>query len=191
LTVPLFLSDFLSWLFADICGEMTVFKHKDGALLYCPLPFFVKFMGDGLLILWDVAVVSDVGRRNIIVSALEVCKHYVSNFLPGIRSRTVEPPPVLHCGLARGTVYSVGNGQDFVGSCINMAMRLQKLPGITFAFNRRGFDLEASDVADFFKKRIIIKQVSIRGIGEKELVAVLIQEYDALNSLDRKQFRDL
>ena len=36
-----------------------------------------------------------------------------------------EPPPVLRCGLARGTVFSVGNRSDFVGSCINMAARLQ------------------------------------------------------------------
>ena len=191
LSVPHFLSEFLSWLLADIRREMTQRQDPDGALLYGPLPFFVKFMGDGLLLLWDVASTDDVGRRNIVLSSYEVCEHYQTTFLPRIRATTVEAPPRLRCGLARGTVYSVGNGQDFVGSCINMSTRIQKLPGVTFAFNRRGFNLEDSGADEFFKEAVVVKRLSIRGIGENELVAVLRKDYEALVPMDRTHFRDL
>src|SRR5688500_12976227 len=142
LSVPLFLSEFLEWLFAVIRDEMTESHHANGAVLYGPLPFFVKFMGDGLLVLFDVSKSCDTARRNIVLSARQVCRSYSTKFLPSIQARVVEPPSRLRCGVARGTVYSVGNGQDYVGSCINMTARLQKLPGLTFAFNRRGFNLE-------------------------------------------------
>ena len=86
-----------------------------------------------LLGLGDITKASE--SSDAVAAIREVCRHYVSKFLPTIRQILVDPPSVLRCGLARGTVYPVGNGQDFVGSCINMAARLQKRA--TFAFNRR------------------------------------------------------
>jgi hypothetical protein len=80
--------------------------------------------------------------------------------------------------------------KDYVGSCINMAARIQKLPGITFCFNRRGFELEAATAGMFFTKGVVVKQVSIRGIGEHELVCVLRKEADALTPKDRKLYKD-
>jgi class 3 adenylate cyclase len=191
LSVPLFLNEFLEWLFAAIKSEMTERNYKEGARLYCELPFFVKFMGDGLLILWDASnSTGSVDHENIVISASEICDRYVDQFLPTIRRKVSSPPPRLRCGLARGTVYSVGNGNDFVGSCINMAARLQKLPGLTFAFNRRGFDLESAEVSSFFKQGIVVKRVTVRGIGDDELVGVLINEFESLDALDKDQFRD-
>ena len=55
-------------------------------------------------------------------------------------------------------MFSIGNKNDFVGTCINMAARLQKLPGTTFAFNTRGFEVDDSDVADFFVDGIVVKR---------------------------------
>lgn len=191
LSVPLFLSAFLNWLLDQIKSEMTEQQHKDGAQLYCPLPFFVKFLGDGLLVLWDAADTGDIGRLNIIVSAHEICQSYSEDFLPKIQKQVVDPPTVLRCGLARGDVYSVGDGNDYVGSCINMAARLEKLGGTTFAFNRRGFDLENKQHKDFFQDDILIKRVTIRGIGDGELIAILKDEYKSMKASDRKQFRDL
>lgn len=191
LSVPLFLNEFLNWLLSDIRKEMTHKSFKEGAQLYGPLPFFVKFMGDGLLVIWDASATSIQGRRNIVLSAYQICQNYSSKFLPTIRDKVVSPPPLLRCGLARGAVYSVGDGNDYVGSCINMAARLQKLPGTTFAFNRRGFDLEAKKASKFFSKDITIKLVSIRGIGDDELIAILVTEYDAMKASDKKQFRDI
>lgn len=191
LSVPLFLSEFLSWLLEEIKKEMTKEIYEDGALLWCPLPFLVKFMGDGLLVLWDVSNSSDGQRRNVVVSAREICRHYGSQFLSRIKKKVVEPPLILRCGLARGTVYSVGDGNDYVGSCINMAARLQKIPGSTFAFNRRGFNLEEAKRAEFFKSQIVVKQMAVRGIGDNELVALLKHEFEAMSARDKKQFHDL
>ena len=42
--------------------------------------------------------------------------------------------------------------------------------------NRRGFDLESANVVKFFKESVVIKLVSIRGIGENELIAEGIRE---------------
>lgn len=189
LSVPLFLSQFLDWLLDDIKAEMTQKVLPTGALLWCDLPFFIKFMGDGLLVLWDSSKATEIERGNIVLSVSQICVHYRTRFLPKIRSKVVAAPPVLRCGLARGTVFSVGNGQDFVGSCINMAARLQKIPGLSFVFNRRGFDLEGPDASEFFKKEIAIKRVTVRGIGDDELIAILKTELAAMPPPERAQFR--
>jgi len=190
LTVPLFLSHFLGWLLDQIKREMTKRRYEAGATLWCPLPFFLKFLGDGLLVLWDSSNMADSARRNVIVSALEICDKYRTEFRPRIAKRVVAPPPTLRCGLARGDVYSVGDDSDFVGSCINMASRIQKLTGTTFAFNRRGFNLEEADMAVFFTHDIIVKKVAVRGIGEGELIAILKGEYEAMKADDKNQFLD-
>ena len=190
LSVPLFLSEFLSWLMEQIKEEMIKEMLEAGAILWSPLPFFIKFMGDGILVLWDSSEMGDVARRNVIVSLYSICQRYTKVFLPKIQGKVVEPPSILRCGVARGTVYSVGNGNDFVGSCINMAARIQKLPGSTFAFNRRGFDIEGSNVVKFFKEKVTVRRVSIRGIGENELIAILKPEFDSMKATDKKIYRD-
>jgi len=120
---------------------------------------------------------------------LSICRKYQKHFLPTLKERIVEPPPYLRCGLARGTVFSVGEGQDYVGSCINMAARIQKLPGISFCFNRRGFELEKGSPAKFFTDTIVVRPVIIRGIGEHELVCVLRAEVAALGSKEQKFYK--
>jgi hypothetical protein len=191
LSVPLFLSRFLAWLLGDIKNEMTRTKYEEGLSLWCPLPFLVKFLGDGLLVLWDVSAAGDIARRNIVLSNRQTCQHYVAKFFPSIRDKVVDPPPVLRCGVAMGTVYSVGNGNDYVGSCINMAARIQKLPGLTFAFNRRGFDLDDPGSDAFFQKQIVVKRIAIRGIGDNELIGILNKEYQSMSARERKLFRDV
>ena len=190
LSVPLFLSEFLPWLMLQLRKEMINEKHSEGIQLYCSLPFFVKFMGDGLLVLWDSSTMRPVARRNVLVSVSEICETYVDSFLPMIRQKVAEPPSRLRCGVARGNVYSVGDGNDFVGSCINMAARLQKLPGVTFAFNRRGFDLEDAKVDGFFKTSTLVRKVVIRGIGENELVAIMQHEFGAMSAVDKAFYRE-
>lgn len=189
-SVPSFLSAFLNWLLERLKAEMTQEKHGAGVKLWCPLPFFVKFLGDGLLVLWDASQTNVIGRRNIIGSAWEICRAYGRDFLPTIQKKVVDPPRILRCGVARGDVYSVGDGNDFVGSCINMAARLEKLGGTTFAFNVRGFDLENEAPAEFFRKNIVVKKIAIRGIGDGELVAILKSEYEAMKAVDKKPFKD-
>jgi len=191
LSVPVFLSAFLEWLMNQIKYEMKYQEYPEGVALWGPLPFFVKFMGDGLLVLWDVSRADDNARRNIIVTAREICLRYVKEFYPHIEAIVSDPPPVLRCGLARGTVFSVGNRSDFVGSCINMAARLQKLPGATFAFNRRGINIDDPGAAEFFQKEIVVKRTAVRGIGEKELVCLPSFEYSVMSPADRASYQDV
>jgi len=188
LSVPLFLSHFLKWLMGELKDEMTKKKHTNGASLWSPLPYFVKFMGDGLLVLWNSTSMSDMQRRNVVVAANNICNNYENEFIPTISDKVVDTPHRLRCGLARGTVYSVGNGNDYVGSCINMAARLQKLPGLSFAFNRRGFDLQTESA--FYKNKVLIKKIAIRGIGENELVCILKSQFDELKGTDKSFYRN-
>ncbi|HYM60827.1 MAG TPA: hypothetical protein VEZ11_08035, partial [Thermoanaerobaculia bacterium] len=93
------------------------------------------------------------------------------------------PPHALRCGVARGRVYSIGDGNDFVGPCINIAARLQKVAsGITFCFSRRGFDGEKFSGST---KELLLRRISIRGIGNSELVYVPRAEYEALSGDDK------
>ena len=191
LSVPVFLNAFLEWLMEQIKSEMKYQEFPEGVALWGPLPFFIKFMGDGLLVLWDVSRSDDNARRNIIVTAREICLRYSQEFFPHIEAIVSEPPPVLRCGLARGTVFSVGNRSDFVGSCINMAARLQKLPGATFAFNRRGINIDDPEAASFFRDEIVVKRTAVRGIGEKELVCIPKFEFSNMSEADRATYHDV
>ena len=193
LSVPLFLNEFLAWLMDALKKEMTKKQYREGVELWCPLPFFVKFMGDGLLVLWDISKRGDIAKRNIVFSAHSICVDYGHSFLKRIRSKVTDPPMRLRCGLACGTVFSVGNGADYVGSCINMAARLQKIGGVTFAFNRRGFDLESPKIGEFFTQKITVKEMPIRGIGDHELVALLKTEFESMKPKERNAIgiRDL
>lgn len=188
LVVPKFLYEYLTWLFEELKKATTDKTTPRGIHLWAPLPFLVKFMGDGLLVLWDASNMSDSNRRSVAVITRNICRRYQSEFLRSIAEKVTNPPSLLRCGLARGDVYSVGNGNDYVGSCINMAARLQKLPGISFALNCKGFGIEDS-AAPFFRKDIVVKKVSIRGIGDNELVGILAKEFEKLSPSDRELYR--
>lgn len=180
-SLPLFLTEFLNWLFTSLKSEMVNKTHEDGVLLYSPLPFYTKFMGDGLLVIWDVGDLSDHFMRNIILSCELICNAYSTSFYKKISGRVSYPPKVLRCGIARGTVLSVGDDNDYVGSCINLAARLQKTPGATFAFSRRGINIPDDVKSAFFGKAIVTVQTNVRGIGEAELICLRKAEYSAMS----------
>jgi class 3 adenylate cyclase len=125
LSVPQFLYSFLTWLMKKLRKEMSEAEHGADVALWCRLPFFVKFLEDGLLVLWDRASMPPVSQRNVIVVCYQICSDYKTEFVATLRTAMVDPPTALRCGVARGTVFSVGVGHDYVGSCINMAARLQ------------------------------------------------------------------
>ena len=188
LSVPTYLSRFLDWLFETVRERFVQQSFAEGKELWAPLPFLAKFLGDGVLFLWDTKGMSGVEMCNVVVSLKEICNAYTKEFYPEIITVVVEPPHNLRCGIARGRVFSVGNGEDYVGPCINIASRLQRLRGLTFCFCRRGFDIEkrmhTSWAADF-----VIKLVSLRGVGENELVYVLKEEFDNLPDKEKELFR--
>lgn len=189
LAVPEYLNDFLKWIFEKIREESILKTYKEGYSTYADLPFLSKYLGDGILFLWDTEKMGDISIRNVVVSMYEVCVKYQTEFLPIISKKITSAPIKLRCGIARGSIYSVGNGNDYVGPCINMSARLQKLNTLTFCFSRRGIDPEK--MGEGYKDRFVVKRVNIRGIGENELVCFSKIEYDKLEKPEKEKFIDV
>lgn len=180
LVVPEYLSGFLDWLFKAVADECRQKSSGDLVPFWAPLPFFGKFLGDGVLFLWDTALIlGPYSIGNIALSLVNICKSYETVFVNNAATSYTNLPPRLRVGMARGQVLAIGGGTDFVGSCINMAARLQKLGSLSFAASRRGFDPQAclhpKAAGDF-----VVKKTAIRGIGNDERVVILKKELDAL-----------
>jgi len=188
LAVPEYLSRFLDWLFAQIKTVFVKETHEAETELWAGLPFLAKFLGDGALFLWDAGNMGGAEICNVVTSLWEICANYAQEFYPIIRRVVVQPPKVLRCGISRGMVFSVGNGEDFVGPCINIAARLQKLSSLTFCFSRRGFDIE-QDMPEETAAKYVLKSVALRGIGEDELVWLREEEFNRLEDEEKALFR--
>lgn len=189
LAVPEYLSRFLDWLFAEIKAGFVKESTEEEKTLWAGLPFLAKFLGDGVLFLWDTRDMGGAEICNVVTSLWEICGNYSLAFYPMIRKIVTQPPKLLRCGIARGTVFSVGNGEDYVGPCINIAARLQKLSSLTFCFSRRGFDIENHMPGETAAK-YVLKILSLRGIGEEELVWVRREEFDDLQAEEKSSFRN-
>ncbi|MCW3123372.1 MAG: hypothetical protein JWQ38_2864 [Flavipsychrobacter sp.] len=190
LVIPEFLKNYTDWIFKEIADGFKEGKYDDHVKIWGSLPFYVKFLGDGLLFLWDTDNCGGTnGIRNIAGKLLFVTESYVKNFLPHIQKFISKPPSLLRCGIARGQIISIGNGEDFVGSCINMAARLQKISMLTYSISRRGFDLSQSK-EHHLHDTLILKKVSIRGVGDDEIIYVKKIEFDNLPNEEKAFFRD-
>jgi class 3 adenylate cyclase len=189
LAVPDYLSRFLDWLFEAVRKRLTAKEYTKNSALWAELPFLAKFLGDGVLFLWDTVNMDDNLVCNIVVSLNHICDHYKRSFYPQVKRQVAEPPKVLRCGIARGRVFSVGNGEDYVGSCINLASRLQKLSTLTLCVSRIGFDFDKS-LHEEVRPVYTLKRTTIRGIGENELVWVLKEDFDNLTGKEEKLFRE-
>lgn len=189
LAVPEYLNEFLKWIFKEIKIELKNSEYDEGILTWADLPFMSKYLGDGILFLWNTEKITDVEIQNIVISMYEICKKYTKDFLPTISKHIISPPGKLRCGIARGTIYSVGNGDDFVGPCINMSARLQKLHSLSFCFSRRGINPE--NLSEKYSKIFQTKKVIIRGIGEDELVCIEKAEFEKLRKEDKGMFKSV
>jgi len=189
LAVPAYLSRFLDWLFNEVRTGLTESNHGDRKALWAELPFLAKFLGDGILLLWNTRDMSETLICNIVTTLYEICHEYKYRFYPEIRMAVDKPPTTLRCGLARGRVFSVGNGRDYVGHCINTASRLQKLSLLTFCFPSRGFNAKEY-MLEGYRRLFVQKSVSIRGIGESELIWVLEEEFNNLPEKTKALFRN-
>ncbi len=187
LAVPEYLSRFLDWLLAEIKKGSVKENLEEEKILWASLPFLAKFLGDGVLFLWDTKNMGGAEICNVVTSLWEICGNYVREFYPTIRKVVSQPPKVLRCGVSRGLVFSVGNGEDYVGPCINIAARLQKLSSLTFCFSRRGFDVE-KHMPEETAAKYVLKSAPLRGIGEDELVWVRKEEFDGLQDEEKAFF---
>ena len=191
LEVPAYVGSFIDWLFDRISKEALndeSSREEDQRLpLWFELPFFAKFLGDGVLFLWDAGTLTSDAKWDIVSSLDVICSDYKTAFLRTIRGEFTKPPRRLRCGIARGQVTSIGDEKDFVGLCINVAARLQKLEGghFSFAFTKKGFALKAFD--DSWREHFRLIKIPLRGVAKEELVYVLKAEYNALTNEDQKQ----
>jgi hypothetical protein len=179
-----FLKEYIQWFFSEIRRETIEKRYEEGVQLWHDLPMLVKFMGDGLLVLWDVRKLNENMQSNIVISCRDIVEKYENRFYPLISKKVVDAPKKLRCGIAKGSIFSVGNGNDFVGPCINYASRLQKLPGLRIAFSIRGFNLENS-FKEIERKLWTTKKIKIRGIGDNELINILNSDFESLIEEDK------
>jgi hypothetical protein len=190
LAIPRFLNDFLEWFFASIREKITEKNFGDRSALWTGLPVMVKFMGDGLILLWDARKMSEAQICRLAGSLYTVCQLYKTEFYPYISNAVNKPPNVLRCGVARGKVYSIGNDKEYVGHCINNASRLSRLGSLSFCFPHRGFQVREHMPVEY-RALFVPKYASIRGVGENELVWVVKDEYNNLTPKNREMFRSI
>jgi class 3 adenylate cyclase len=191
--VPEFISEFLEWLFEAIRNESLDIDNEEEnvsgeVVLWFHLPIFGKFLGDGLLLLWDVTDMSKEARRNVVQALDLICVDYKRVFRKRIRGRFSTPPSKLRCGIAQGLVTSIAGGKDYVGMCINIASRLQKLAedSFSFGFSRKG--MEETKGQDWYDDFRLIKY-KIRGVSKPELIYVLKREFVRLSREDQRTYR--
>jgi len=189
LVIPEFLKRFIDWLLSSLAEEFKHGEKQNTVTLWSRLPFFTKFLGDGVLLLWDTSEMDHPMICNIITNLRLISQYYRLKFLPNIKKQVSNPPSRLRCGVARGQIISVGDGSDYVGSCINIAARLQKLSQLPLAISRRGIDLNLTPASKEIWKNFVLKQVSLRGIGDDELIYIDKAELRKLSRTERKLFR--
>ena len=192
LVIPEFLSRYFHWLF-QVLAEQFREGDSDGQVrIWGSLPFYAKFLGDGLLFLWDTDRNPGLsGTVNIARNLLDVTQLYETQFVRDMRRSVSKPPARLRCGIARGQIIPIGGGTDYVGSCINVASRLQKLATLSFAVSGRGFDLsKAPDGEGTLRSFLVLKETALRGIGDQELIYIRKDEFEALRPAERAEFRD-
>jgi len=190
LVIPEFMRRYLEWLFGEVSDRFKEGEEDDTVRIWGSLPFFAKFLGDGVFFLWDTEYSGgSSGICNIVAKLYELTREYNAEFVPSIQKHVSKPPTILRCGISRGQIISIGQGKDYVGSCINVASRLQKLSQLTFAVSRRGFDL-SQNPTHFITKLLTLKKAQIRGIGEDELIWVLSSEFDSLPEGEKTLFEE-
>ena len=190
LVVPQFVKSFLEWLFDRLRAQLLLEEAGNNVVLWSHLPFFGKFLGDGVLLLWDVTDMGGGAKRNIIQSFDAICNDYETKFLPLLKQHISMPPPKLRCGIAQGLVTSIADGRDFVGLCINIASRLQKLAdgAFSFAFTQKGLEPEEGTVWHESRDFRLIK-IPVRGISKDERVYVLDSEFRKLSKDLKRAYR--
>src|SRR5207237_1197142 len=85
LVLPEFLRRYLDWFFSTVRNEHREGTVGDRVKVWGSLPFFVKFLGDGLLLLWDTQYSGGMnGVRSIVLRAHNLTTKYQSEFLPEV-----------------------------------------------------------------------------------------------------------
>lgn len=186
--VPEYMESFLTWFITELKKESHNKKIKGGVAIYGVLPFFIKFTGDGLLLLFDYEFIQgERGLGYLATGLYNLTWSYENEFLKKISQHFELIPQRLRCGVARGDVVELGGGTDFVGPCINLAARLQKLNGLRFAVSRKGMPPEKCWQVNE-RKDWLLKRIRLRGYSHDEIVLVDRDDFAGLPVEMRKLF---
>jgi hypothetical protein len=198
LIVPSFLERFNAWFFGALAKLSVEKTSKINVRLWCPLPVFAKFLGDGYLLIWhaDEAMMAlECGAAGLnaraelegdvtnIVSVLyDIVRRYVKEFLPTLKNEPLAPRR-LRCGVAMGRVCVLNGGEDYVGPCINTASRLQKLGSLSMAVSSKGINL-GKNPAPLLAPTFERISVPIRG-SQTENIYVPKKEWEKLTAIEQ------
>jgi len=188
LAIPRFLSDFLDWIFTAIRQRITGKDFNGENALFAELPMMVKFLGDGLLILWNARHMGEDQVCRLAAGLFDITCAYRRDFYPRVSMVVDKPPAILRCGVARGKVLSVGGGKDYVGHCVNHASRLCHL-GLSFCLPHRGFQVR-EHLPPKYLSMFVPKLVYIRGVGANELVWVIKEDFERMPPENKAMFRN-
>lgn len=189
LVVPDYLDQMLKWLFTRVSENFRKEATTDEVILWGKFPFFAKFLGDGILFLWDTSGLGPASLGNIIINLYKTCVAYQKDFFPTASKQFSKVPAKLRCGIARGQIIAIGGGKDFVGPCINEASRLQKVGQLSFVFSKKGFAPDQC-FSKTWQKELMVKKIVVRGLNEDVLVCILRQEYEALDPEEQNIFQE-
>jgi len=91
LALPEFMNSFLEWLFIAIRQSALRATRVEDVALFMPLPFYAKFMGDGVMFLWDTKRMKVSDINNVPPTLRDVCVRYAQELLPVVGRRVIEP----------------------------------------------------------------------------------------------------
>ena len=115
--------------------------------------------------------------------------------MPGISCQRSRSTIQIHhdgCGVAwPKDRCPLAGGRDFVGACINLASRVQKLGKLGFSVLATGFDLSRVP-AERLRDVLVKKRTQVRLSDQQswELVYVVKSEFEALEPKDKADFVD-
>ena len=130
-----FFFDLLNGFFAEEEDGLTFFTTKSNKLV---APNFIKFTGDGALMFWIHGKQEDFSQEfcNLVVQTMREFQKKLAVELPGCEKqwRVHKLPKRVRVGITTGVTYALRpphtvtgwtDANDYVGYCVNLAVRLQ------------------------------------------------------------------
>ena len=156
------------------------------------LPIFRKFLGDGMLYIWENNDENAFANTDIKIDLVNMLWN-LQKFFDKVNRKLYtkiplgDLPPKIKFGIAQGTIYRLtepDGSQDFIGPCINLASRLVKYcPEINFICSGR-LDINDEDLIDFGYLRIFAKE--LRSF-ENDQVIIDKNDYAKVSQEDKKR----
>lgn len=155
-------------------------------------PSMRKFLGDGILYVWENDANNTIGNDDFKQSLLNGLWNLQTNFSQVNKKLfeeipTADLPKSIKFGIAQGTVYKLieeDGSLDYIGPCINLAARLVKYCSeINFICSAR-VDLDKKLIGKHGYFKIIAKELKS---FENEIVIIDQNDYKRISAADKKR----